>query len=60
MDIKILFKTVETVLKHDNVYTNAEGQASAAQTDVVYNAEEQKEIDERTSFQYGGKETEES
>lgn len=39
MDIKILFKTVETVLKHDNVYTNAEGQASAAQTDVVYSAE---------------------
>lgn len=29
LDIKILFKTVKTVLVHENVYTNAEGQFTA-------------------------------
>lgn len=30
LDIKILFATVKTVLRHDNIYTNAEGQLSGA------------------------------
>lgn len=35
MDIKILFKTVGTVLKHENVYTNAEGQFDKVNAEKV-------------------------
>ncbi len=44
LDIKILFKTVQTVLSHKNVYTNAEGQY----TEVANTQQPQKEtVEER-------------
>ena len=46
MDIKIFFKTFETVLKHENIYTNAEGSAPAYIEQPSEAAQEKTEVNQ--------------